>query len=255
MADSDGKKANQERKGKGITRRQFVAGTGVAVVVGGVAGGVIGSTVLSGGKSVSAPASFTEPGGQKHVKGLLGTLPEAKAYLVVDSLKCCGCQSCMMACSMVHEGVSDTSLSRIQVVQSAFTTFPDDLKVFQCRQCTVPVCVLNCPTGACHIDTANGNVRVIDQGKCIGCKTCINTCPHPPHRTVWNPEINKASKCDLCINTPYWNEKGGPGGKQACVSVCTMDCLKVVTTTPSQSDTSGYEVNLRTGGAPVPTTP
>ena len=89
MADPAGKKPAENEKGKGITRRQFVAGTGVAVVVGGVAGGVLGSTVLSGGKTTSAPASFTELGGQKHVKGLLGTVPESSAYLVVDSLKCC----------------------------------------------------------------------------------------------------------------------------------------------------------------------
>ena len=249
MADPAGKKPAENEKGKGITRRQFVAGTGVAVVVGGVAGGVLGSTVLSGGKTTSAPASFTELGGQKHVKGLLATVPESKGYLLVDHKKCAGCLNCMMACSIAHEGQANLSLSRIQITQSIFERYPNDLQQHQCRQCVVPVCVINCPTGACHIDTANGNVRVIDQSKCIGCQTCIKTCPQQPHRTIWNPTTNKASKCDLCIDAPYLGEKGGPGGKQACIAVCPMQAIKFTDVTPDQTGNAGYDVNLRNENA------
>ena len=254
MAESQDKKPTENTSNGGMSRRTFI-GAGAGLVVGGVAGGLIGSKVLNNGNLPTAPASFTELGGQKHVKSLLATVPASKSYLVVDSMKCAGCQTCMIACSMVHYGVSDTSLSNIQIIQNAFSTFPNDLTINQCRQCTSPLCVLQCPTGACHIDTANGNVRVIDEAKCIGCQTCLSACPHLPHRTIWNPETKKASKCDLCINAPYWSETGGPDGKQACVEVCTMDCLKVVTEVPSQSDVNGYEVNLRTGGPLVPTTP
>ncbi len=254
MPDAQKKSPANKPKEGGVTRRQFIVGTGTALVAGGVVGGVIGKTVLSG-NAPKVPAAYTDPGGHDTVKTLLTSLPASTAYLVVDSLKCAGCQSCMMACSMVHEGQANVSLSRIQIVQNAFATFPSDLEVYQCRQCTTPLCVLNCPVGACPVDTANGNVRVIDQDKCIGCQTCISSCPHPPHRTVWDPAKNKSLKCDLCINTPYWNEKGGPGGKQACVSVCTMDCLKVVTAVPPQGDNTGYDVNMRTGGPLTPTTP
>ena len=52
-------------------------------------------------------------------------------------------------------------------------------------------------------------------------------------------------KCDLCIDTPYWNEKGGPGGKQACVENCPMKAIKFVAETPVQTETEGYDVNLR----------
>jgi protein NrfC len=239
----------KNKQQKGVSRREFLTGAGL--VIGGAAvGAAVGTVVV---KSGAQPAAKIGQGNL--LSSVQAAIPVSTAYLVVDSLKCCGCQTCMMACSMVHDGVADTSLSRMQVTQDPFVPFPQDLNVYQCRQCVTPNCVLSCPTGACHVDDANGNVRVIDQDKCIGCGTCITACPHPPHRTVFNPDTKKASKCDLCINTPYWGEKGGPNGKQACISVCTMDALKIVTQTPPQGDTSGYDVNLRTGGEPVPTTP
>ena len=251
---AEGKKANNEKKL--VSRRSFLVGTGAVIAAGALAAcspKTITNTVT---ETMTKTTTTTAPPITK--EAVTTTVPATFAastkYLVVDSKKCCGCQSCMLTCSMVHEGIADTSLSRIQIVQSAFMAYPEDLKIYQCRQCTSPLCVQNCPVGACYIDTANGNVRVIDQTKCIGCQTCIKSCPHTPHRTVWNSATNKSSKCDLCLNTPYWTG-GGPNGKQACVSVCTMDCLSVVNTAPSQTDSQGYEVNLRTGPAPTPTTP
>jgi protein NrfC len=109
-----------------------------------------------------------------------------------------------------------------------------------------PLCVTNCPVGAASVDSANGNVRVIDQTKCIGCQTCLRMCPHPAHRTIWDADINKSSKCDLCADAKYLGDKGGPDGKQACVMSCPMGALAVVTAVPNQTDDSGYVVNLRT---------
>ena len=114
-----------------------------------------------------------------------------------------------------------------------------------CRQCVTPVCVQNCPTGAAFVDSANGNVRRISSAKCIGCKTCLSACPQQPNRTVWNPAAKKSMKCDLCVDSPYWVEKGGPSGKQACVESCPMKALKLVAATPDQTETDGYDVNLR----------
>ena len=48
---------------------------------------------------------------------------------------------------------------------------------------------------------------------------------------------------DLC--TPFWEEKGGPGGKQACVESCPMMAIKFVSDAPNQEQTDGYDVNLR----------
>lgn len=177
------------------------------------------------------------------------TYPAAAAYLVVDSKKCDGCCSCMAACSLVHEGVGNHSLSRIQVAQDFFGCYPEDLQMGQCRQCPTPLCVQNCPSGACHIEVESGNLRMIDQDKCVGCQTCLSSCPFIPHRPIWNSIKGKAAKCDLCVKAPFWGEQGGPNGKQACIEVCPMQAIRLVKETPKQKGNVGYDVNLRNKNA------
>ena len=195
------------------------------------------------GRSKAAPAK-TEEAGKKGPP-----YPAAAAYLVVDTKKCDGCCSCMVACSLVHEGAGNYSLSRIQVSQDAFARFPEDLQLSQCRQCLTPLCVQNCPSGACHIEAESGNVRMIDEAKCAGCRTCLSACPFVPHRPIWNPVKGKAAKCDLCLKASFWSEPGGPNGKQACIEVCPMRAIKLVKETPQQMGNTGYDVNLRNENA------
>ena len=78
----------------------------------------------------------------------VAAVPAAEGYLLVDTKKCQGCVSCMLACSLVHEGVESTSLSRIQVIQNSFQAYPDDVTIEQCRQCVEPACVEACPVDA-----------------------------------------------------------------------------------------------------------
>lgn len=228
-----GKKAESEEAAakKRLSRRDFLVTGGAVVAV-----DALIATTPAGAAAV-APTS-PSPAAVKET-------PASKGYLIYDSKKCASCTTCMLACSLTHHGVQSLSLSRIQIMQDSFGKFPYDVIMAPCRQCVTPPCVINCPTGAAHVDTANGNVRVIDAKKCIGCKTCIRMCPQQPHRTVWNAEAKKAIKCDLCIDTPFWNEKGGPTGKQACVESCPMKAIKFVAETPDQKETEGYDVNLR----------
>jgi protein NrfC len=225
--------AEQEKSGgksKSILRRDFLTGSGAAIAAGAL--------------SVCTPESMAAPSAQTQKPNV--SYAPSSGYIVYDSRLCLGCQSCMYACSMTHEGFANPSLSRIQIVRDApsFTKYPYDIVMSVCRQCVSPLCVQNCPTGACHVDEANGNVRMIDQSKCIGCKRCINSCPQRPHRTVWNPAKKKSTKCDLCADAPYWSEAGGPGGKQACIETCPVKALKLVHEAPPQLDVAGYDVNL-----------
>jgi len=222
MARGNPAKATQEKK---YSRRDFVVG---------------GGTVLAGG----ALAVYTPATASASTKTVKSPYALSTRYLVYDSRRCSGCQSCMLACSLVHEGVAGTSLSRIQVSRAILASYPYDIQISVCRQCPEPACVKSCPTGACHVSAANGNVRMIDAAKCIGCAECLKACPHSPHRTVWNPAANKASKCDLCANAPYFSKKGGPAGNQACITTCPMGALKLVAELPSQVDIGGYDVNL-----------
>jgi protein NrfC len=222
---SESKEAASKKK---YSRRDFLVVGGTVVAVDAL---IANAPVTAAAAVPAAPAKTS--------------YPASKGYLVYDSKKCAGCTTCMLSCSLTHYGVQSLSLSRIQIIQDSFGKFPADIKMAPCRQCITPVCVENCPTGAAFVDAQNGNVRRIDSKKCIGCKTCLAMCPQQPHRTVWNHILGKSSKCDLCIDTPYWSEKGGPGGKQACVESCPMKAIKFVAGTPDQTETDGYDVNLR----------
>lgn len=208
-----------------VSRRQFLTGIG-AVGVGAVLGGTVFAGFLLPDSVIAIPAS----GG----------------YLIVDSKKCQGCNTCMMACSLTHHGVQSLSLSRIQVVQDPFAGFPADKSVAQCRQCPAPSCVEACPTKAMHVDKSTG-VRMVDVAKCIGCQACVNACPFNTSRADWNSEDKHAQKCDLCLDTPFMDGDGGPGGRQACVAVCPVGAIAFTKEIPLQTD-AGYDVNLRDAG-------
>jgi protein NrfC len=225
------KEAENKESKKQLSRRDFLVTGGTVVAI---------DALIAATPATAAAAKDAAP-----AQG--ATYPESQGYLVYDSKKCAGCTTCMLSCSLVHYGVQNLSRSRIQIIQDSWGKFPNDIKMAPCRQCVTPVCVQNCPVGAAFVDTARGNVRRIDSKKCIGCQTCIKMCPQQPHRTVWVviDGTGKSSKCDLCIDTPYWNEKGGPVGKQACVESCPMMAIKFVTQTPDQEETDGYNVNLR----------
>jgi protein NrfC len=224
----EGKKELKEKASekKKYSRRDFLA----------ISGTVVAADLLM----TAAPGIKGAPAEAEEI-----SYPASIGYLVYDSKKCIGCTTCMLSCSTVHYGEQSLSLARIQIIQDSWGKFPEDLQVAPCRQCVTPPCVINCPVNAAHVDTKNGNIRRIDEEKCIGCGICLQMCPQQPHRTVWNHIKGKSSKCDLCIDTPFWNEKGGIGGKQACVESCPVKAIRFVQETPDQTERDGYDVNLR----------
>ncbi len=107
-----------------------------------------------------------------------------KGYLLIDTKKCQGCMTCMLTCSLVHEGEANLMLSRIQVVQNAFKAYPLDVAsdpVQTCDFCTdTPfwdnekeplACVALCPLGAVRFSkkpprqTKEGHYRINFRGK------------------------------------------------------------------------------------------
>jgi len=218
------------------SRREFLKASGTILFV------------MGGGLYLPAYAGPAEFNSSKSTPGI----PASEGYLLVDVKKCQGCASCMLACSLVHEGVESLSLSRIQIIQNSFKAFPDDLAIEACRQCVDPACVKACPTAALTADPAYGNVRRVDQSKCIGCGACVEACPFKPVRALVAPDEaykgkKKSRKCDLCAAAPYhWDPGGGgPNGKQACVEVCPVGAIRFTNVIPVQDGDGGYKVNLR----------
>lgn len=230
-----GEKTSQKSEERAVSRRNFLKHTGTIILVAG------NSWLLP--VSGMAADSKTDPG-----------IPASDGYLLVDLKKCQGCASCMLACSLVHEGAASLSLSRIQIIQNSFEHFPRDIAIGQCRQCVAPACVEACPEDAITADKRFGNVRMIDLKKCIGCGACAEACPYIPSRSHLAPHEsfggqNKARKCDLCSRAPFhWDAAGGgPEGKQACVAVCPVGAIRMTRKIPTQKGDAGYQVNLRDG--------
>lgn len=260
----------QKGKSTKITRRDFIKVTGAIIMVAGT-GGCKGSkadesptpaatatptptdapTPTNTLTPTDTPAPTNTPGTGQILVPADG-IPPADGYLLVDIEKCQGCASCMLACSLIHDGVESLSLSRIQIMQNSFASFPDDLTIEPCRQCVDPACVKVCPTGALKADARYGNVRMVNKEECIGCGLCYGACPYTPSRAflaadeAYGGEA-KSRKCDLCANAPYhWDEAGGgPDGKQACVAVCPVGAIMFTKEIPKQDGDGGYKVNLR----------
>jgi protein NrfC len=180
--------------------------------------------------------------------GKVLAIPNSEGFLLVDLKKCQGCGTCMMACALAHAGVASYTLARIQIQQDSFKNWPEDVFMAICRQCQDAPCVDACPVEpvkANKPNPGNGNVRMIDQKLCIGCQACIESCPYTPARVQWNYAIEKSQKCDLCVDTPYLGEPGGPGGTQTCMKVCPVNAIAFTRIMPDQEIEESYFVNLR----------
>jgi Fe-S-cluster-containing dehydrogenase component/CRP-like cAMP-binding protein len=141
--------------------------------------------------------------------------------MVINTERCVGCDDCVRACAEAHD-------NNPRFIRHG----PEHGKLMvanACMHCRDPVCLIGCPTGAIHRMSDDGRV-VIDDDTCIGCGTCVNSCPYNNIRLVeirdrdgafvceptTGAAIVKATKCDLCLD-----QLGGP----ACQRACPHDAL------------------------------
>lgn len=131
---------------------------------------------------------------------------KAMGHVSHDPERCAGCLTCMAVCSLYHDGVVCPDMARIHVVAPILKIF--EVQGYTCKQCEGPGCLYACPEGALYVDEKTG-ARVIDEGRCTGCKICMEACPQYPNTPIrYNSERNVCFKCDLC------------GGDPQCVKLC-----------------------------------
>ena len=143
------------------------------------------------------------------------------AAMIIDMDRCTRCDDCVRACAATHN--NNPRFLRHGPIEDGF------MIANACMHCQDPVCMIGCPTGAIHRDSAHGRV-VINDLTCIGCATCANSCPYdniqmvaaragdgrPFYDKATNQPIQKAAKCDFCST-----QITGP----ACVNACPHDAL------------------------------
>lgn len=140
--------------------------------------------------------------------------------MVINLDRCIGCDDCVRACATAHH-------NNPRFTRQGYT-YGSAMVVNACMHCTDPVCLIGCPTGAIHRQEGSGSV-VIDDGICVGCATCANSCPYNNIKMVDIRDENgdyvlnkdghtiaRATKCDLCFD-----QLTGP----ACVQACPHDAL------------------------------
>lgn len=175
------------------------------LITGVFAGGKILS-VMSDGELFAASPEFKEYPYKPHYSMLMR----------VD--RCIDCELCKEACVKTNNvpkyGWRTTILER-QLKVSPTETYVEFMPVL-CNQCNKPPCVRVCPTTATYKNKKNGIV-MMDNKKCIGCKTCMTACPY--NARYFKEEARAVDKCDFCYNTRL--SKGI--NNTACSEACPAD--------------------------------
>lgn len=127
----------------------------------------------------------------------------------VNEKWCIGCHLCEYYCYFASTNEKDMARTLkgksirpvIIVEESKGITF-----ALSCRHCSEPLCVKGCITGA--LSKKNGTI-VVNKSKCIGCYTCILSCPYG---AIFPSEGSIIQKCELCTNNIH--------GTPQCVQNC-----------------------------------
>ena len=156
------------------------------------------------------------------------------SFVVADPSKCTGCRACEVACFTSHNANNNVGCTvgtiNIPVIPRLYLVKDDVVCMpIQCRHCEDAPCLNTCPVKAIsRID----NSVIVDEVKCIGCKTCLLACPFgaidlltqyedskPVEQRAIDESNKIAYKCDLCKDKD----------KLACVNACPNQALKLVT--------------------------
>lgn len=131
--------------------------------------------------------------------------------IYVDEQWCLGCHLCEYYCAFANSGENDMVQAlkntvihpRIRIEERGGISF-----AVSCRHCREPLCVKGCITGALTVD--GQGVITINRDKCVGCYTCILSCPYGA--VMPSPDGRAIQKCELCI--------GSADGEPSCVRHC-----------------------------------
>jgi len=127
----------------------------------------------------------------------------------VNEKWCLGCHLCEYYCAFAGTGEGDMARALMNVkINPKINIEEQDGVSFavSCRHCDEPLCVKGCITGAL---TVFDGIISIDGDRCVGCYTCILSCPYG---AISSSDGGAVQKCELCVKSA--------DGAPACVKGC-----------------------------------
>ena len=148
--------------------------------------------------------------------------------ILFDSTLCVGCQSCEYACAETYELPSPEDMPEMGLVRKTDDTRRITMNSFDtsrgvmfmrtaCNHCNSPACASACLTKA-MVKTDEGPV-IWRESKCMGCRSCIISCPFDIPKFEYNSPNPKIQKCRMCF------EGLQQGEQPACVESCPAGAL------------------------------
>jgi formate dehydrogenase iron-sulfur subunit len=139
--------------------------------------------------------------------------------ILFDVTLCVGCGACYDMCKEVNNlpETNDNNL-KDHLSGNTFTVVEEYKDMYArklCMHCNDPACASVCLVGA--ITKSSTGAVVYDADKCIGCRYCMQACPHGIPRYEWGSTQPRIRKCNLC------EDRVKEGKLPACVEVCPTE--------------------------------
>ena len=156
--------------------------------------------------------------------------------MVIDLLRCIGCNSCTVACRAEHGTPAGIEYNRVKKYEvGKYPAAKMKFLPMPCMHCQEPACLKVCPTGATH--KRDDGLVLVDDKKCIGCRYCVLACPYEsrqfldviqsyyygnnptPYEMLKQKDFEKGVvvKCDFCA------DRLAEGHLPACVETCPAE--------------------------------
>ncbi len=139
--------------------------------------------------------------------------------ILFDATLCVGCGACYDICKEVNNlPLTNDDYLKDHLSGNTFTVVEEYNDMYArklCMHCNDPACVSVCLVGA--ITKSSTGAVVYDADKCIGCRYCMQACPHGIPRYEWGSTQPRIRKCNLC------EDRVKDGKLPACVEVCPTE--------------------------------
>lgn len=153
--------------------------------------------------------------------------------LVIDLLKCVGCNACGVACKSEYGTPLGVFYNKVKLTEIG--QYPEaKLKnlPISCMHCKNPRCIKVCPTEATF--QREDGIVLIDREICIGCGACVVACPYGSRTlireiqtcyeneepTPYERQKSKIFKAGTAVKCNFCKDRLTKGRLPACVETC-----------------------------------